>query len=94
MTFNSNVNMFLLSIIPTTRTYACTHTHTHTRMHTHTHTHLIYPVLILQLVNMEPVRKYRLLNAARGTRLVEALRYKPEIRGFDSRWYHWNFSLT
>ena len=27
-------------------------------------------------------------------RLVEALRYKPEGRGFDSRWCHWNFSLT
>jgi hypothetical protein len=26
--------------------------------------------------------------------LVEALRYKPEGRGFDSRWYNWNFSLT
>jgi hypothetical protein len=26
--------------------------------------------------------------------LVEALRYKPEDCGFDSRWYHWNFSLT
>jgi hypothetical protein len=26
--------------------------------------------------------------------LVEALRYKPERRGFDSRWCHWNFSLT
>jgi len=26
--------------------------------------------------------------------LVEALRYKPEGRGFDSRWYHWNFSFT
>jgi hypothetical protein len=26
--------------------------------------------------------------------LFEALRYKPEGRGFDSRWYHWNFSLT
>ena len=25
---------------------------------------------------------------------VEALRYKPESRGFDSRCYHWNFSLT
>jgi len=23
--------------------------------------------------------------------LVEALRYKPEGRGFDSRWCHWNF---
>jgi hypothetical protein len=26
--------------------------------------------------------------------LVEALRYKPEGRGFDSRSCHWNFSLT
>ena len=23
-----------------------------------------------------------------------ALRYKPEGRGFDSQWCHWNFSLT
>jgi len=26
--------------------------------------------------------------------LVKALRYKPEGRGFDSRWCLWNFSLT
>ena len=26
--------------------------------------------------------------------LVEALCYKPEGCGFDSRWCHWNFSLT
>ena len=26
--------------------------------------------------------------------LVEALIYKPEGRGFYSRWFHWNFSLT
>jgi len=25
--------------------------------------------------------------------LVEALRYKPEGRGFDSQLCHWNFSL-
>ena len=25
--------------------------------------------------------------------LVEALRHKPEGRGFDSRWCHWNFSI-
>jgi hypothetical protein len=25
---------------------------------------------------------------------AEALRYKPERRGFDSRWCHWNFSVT
>ena len=28
------------------------------------------------------------------TQLVEALRYKSEGREIDSRWYHWNFSLT
>jgi hypothetical protein len=26
--------------------------------------------------------------------LVEALRYKPEGRGFKSRWGHWDFSFT
>ena len=26
--------------------------------------------------------------------LVEALRFKSEDRGFDSRLCHWNFSLT
>ena len=26
--------------------------------------------------------------------LVEALRYQSAGHGFDSRWYHWNFSLT
>jgi hypothetical protein len=26
-------------------------------------------------------------------KLVEALCYKPEDRGFDSRWRHCNFSL-
>ena len=25
--------------------------------------------------------------------LVEALRFKPESRGFDPPWCHWNFSL-
>ena len=29
-----------------------------------------------------------------STQLVEALRYKPESLGFDSRWRHWNFSLS
>jgi hypothetical protein len=30
----------------------------------------------------------------RGGVVVEVLRYKPEGRGFDSRWCQWNFSLT
>ena len=30
----------------------------------------------------------------RGSTLVKALRYKSEGRWFESRWCHWNFSLT
>jgi len=26
--------------------------------------------------------------------IIEALHYKPEGRGFDSWWCHWNVSLT
>ena len=33
------------------------------------------------------------LEEARGGQLAETLRYKPEGCGFDSRWFHWNFSL-
>jgi hypothetical protein len=35
-----------------------------------------------------------LMGGARGGAMVAALRYKPEDRGIDSRWCHWNFSLT
>jgi hypothetical protein len=31
---------------------------------------------------------------ARGGEVVQAVRYKPEGRGIDARWCHWNFSLT
>jgi hypothetical protein len=31
---------------------------------------------------------------ARGSVAVKALHYKPAGRGFDSRWCHWNFSVT
>ena len=30
----------------------------------------------------------------RGSTVVKALCYKSEGRLFDSRWCHWNFSLT
>jgi hypothetical protein len=39
---------------------------------------------------LHPVKGGRLLVA----QLVEALHYKPEGCGFDSRWCHWNFPLT
>ena len=44
-----------------------------------------------------PHRKYSWYLFLMGhavAQLVEALRYKPEGSGFDSRWYHWNLSLT
>ena len=31
---------------------------------------------------------------ASGGVVVKALSYKPAGRGFDSRWCHWNFSVT
>jgi hypothetical protein len=39
---------------------------------------------------------YFCIQICRGTRwqFFEALRYKPEGRGFDTRWCHWNLSLT
>ena len=37
---------------------------------------------------------YNFVTVQAGGGLVEALRYKPEGRKFDSRWCHWNFSLT
>ena len=37
---------------------------------------------------------YSLFKGARGGVVVKALRYKQAGRGFDSRWCHWNFSVT
>jgi hypothetical protein len=34
------------------------------------------------------------MGTAYGGTVVKVLRYKSEGRWFDSRWYHWNFSLT
>ena len=34
------------------------------------------------------------IQGARGGVVIKALRYKPTGRGFDSRGYHWNFSVT
>jgi hypothetical protein len=38
--------------------------------------------------------KLMLLPGHAVAQLVEALCYKPEGRGLDSQWCHWNFSLT
>ena len=50
----------------------------------------------LNAVLQKYILKYSNRNKLRHAvaQLVAALRYKPESRGFDSRWCHWSFSLT
>jgi len=53
--------------------------------------------IILITKNYTGVSKLRSAPLIKGyavEQLVEALRFKPEGRGFDSRWCHWNFLLT
>ena len=38
--------------------------------------------------------KYQEVMGYAVAQLIEALRYKPEGRGFDPQWCHWNVSLT
>jgi len=46
-------------------------------------------------VKVHKILEYNFLSVGHAVaQLVEALRYKPEGRGFDSRWCHWNFSFT
>ena len=52
----------------------------------------IVRVHVLFLVNIIGIITLKCGQAV--AQLVEALRYKPEGHGFDSRWCHWNFSLT
>jgi hypothetical protein len=37
---------------------------------------------------------FHVVPGAHGYVMVKALRYKPAGRGVDSRWCHWNFSVT
>jgi hypothetical protein len=39
-------------------------------------------------------KEYEYLPTKILAQLVEGLRYKPEVRRFDSRWCYWKFSLT
>ena len=48
-------------------------------------------VLLSHISKQYDILQYRMGHAV--AQLVEALRYKPEGRGFDSRWCHWNFSF-
>jgi hypothetical protein len=56
------------------------------------------PVVFLSLRpvdNSNSMQQLSLLGASGSAvgQLVEALRYKPEGRVFDSQWCHWNFSM-
>jgi hypothetical protein len=48
----------------------------------------------MKLLHVELVLTFCYYWAHAVAQLAEALRYKPEGRGFDSRWGHWDFSLN
>jgi hypothetical protein len=50
---------------------------------------LLQGFLIPELRQLNLLRMNLLSAGARGGAVVEALRYKPEGRGIDSRWCHW-----
>jgi len=59
-----------------------------TPSHIYLHTSFIIPSFVFR-------KSRRALDTGHAVvLLVEALCYKPEGRRFDSRWCHWNFSLT
>ena len=49
---------------------------------------------LVPLIGNEIVMVSLNTSGARGSLVVMALHYKPAGRGFDSRWCHWNFSVT
>ena len=53
-----------------------------------------YAVLLIVTTEIYVLLWLHNLGGHAVAQLVEALRYKSEGRGFDSRWCHWNFSLT
>ena len=48
-------------------------------------------MLYQHMFNYQPLHRY---GGHAVAQLVEALRYKAEGRGFDSRWCQWNLSMT
>jgi hypothetical protein len=63
-------------------------------LHTYLHIYLslsrTYISRIWQILQITKL----LIFKSRGGVVVKALRYKPAGRVFDSRWCHWNFSVT
>jgi len=68
--------------------------------------HSVDNKMTVEVMNLDPVAEYfdyqPLVDIGKGgggglhavAQLVQALRYKCKGHGFDSRWCHWNFSLT
>ena len=74
-------------------------------IYTHTHTHTLFIKFLLHVsAHIKPSSGRTLVTCLKLSaycnvgdavaQLVEALRYKMKGRGFDTRWCHWNFSLT
>ena len=51
-------------------------------------------VRFLEMVDQSFQNPLFIVIGALGGVMVKALRPKPAGRGFDSRWCHWNFSVT
>jgi len=71
------------------------------KSHTHTHTYIyvcvcicIYIYICVCVCVCVYIYIHTHINVHVYIYLKGALRYKPEDRGFDSPWCHWNFSLT
>jgi hypothetical protein len=61
------------------------------------HAFLTHFLLVAHPVHLIPLYFITLITDIFGARcgvMVKALRHKPAGRGFDSRWCHWNFSVT
>jgi hypothetical protein len=54
----------------------------------------IYLCIWIIIVTIHIKKNTKYFDGARGGVVVKALPYKPAGRGFDSRWCHWNFSVT
>jgi hypothetical protein len=83
----------------------CTVTHTHTHIYIYIYIYILLNIdYTTEMPHLKIIKKctnpsYIQLGTVVGwghavAQLVEALRYKPDGRVFDSRWRHWNFSLT
>jgi hypothetical protein len=51
-------------------------------------------LIVLSNINVLINHTFQTQTRDRRGVVVKALRYKPADSGFDSRWYHWNFSVT